>query len=688
MKDHTRRFPIVDPAQVQRAPAEWLRANLRIAPARVPIGHTLRSGIAVGAPFIIGSLTGHVLVGMWIGLATLLLAAGEREGTYRLNLTIIAVSTPVAAAGYLLGFAQNLSLFILIPIAAVVAFLAGAGAGLGPAFSVAGMQFLLVASIALGVPHINWWIPLGLYFVGAALYAALLTIEMLIDPRRPQRVVLIGLLDALAALASARSADLTEGGDRTSAARTNATSAYQNAVNRLTEISARPSWSTRVWLLDSDALTAADRVQALLLACTNPADADSAQGRLAALSARVAATSRPHHSHDSARPTDSGDATAHTSPDTSTSGNDPLLGALALLEESARPGGPAGSMAGGPTRSTRPAAPARSRSAFALPAISHEAVLAGCRLALCYAIAVGAREYFPFDHWFWVPLTVCLVMKPDFGSVFSRAVLRVIGTVAGAAVATAILLLVPKGWAIGLAIGLLSACVPYAMMRSYAFQAVAIAPAVLLLVDVIQPGDGSANYSIQRIGATVVGGLVVIVFGYLIWPRSRRTWIAGTFAESMTNIAEHLRLASSPVPEDAAAAQARHDELISARRVAYRGLTDLHYRLRRALAEPGVAGRTAAAWIPVVSAADRLADSVTAYAGGRLTGSIPAAAESGGLVAGAIAAAGASGADAQGTGVPESMASDPYLGEIVADLARVEAMLIPSDPHASPVRPG
>ena len=43
---------------------------------------------------MLGALLGHTLTGMWVGLATLLLAAGEREGTYRLNFLIIAVSTP------------------------------------------------------------------------------------------------------------------------------------------------------------------------------------------------------------------------------------------------------------------------------------------------------------------------------------------------------------------------------------------------------------------------------------------------------------------------------------------------------------------------------------------------------------------------------------------------------------------
>lgn len=47
---------------------------------------------------------------------------------------------------------------------------------------------------------------------------------------------------------------------------------------------------------------------------------------------------------------------------------------------------------------------------------------------------------------YWVALTITFVMKPDYGSVFSRALLRALGTVAGLVVAAAVLTVVPRGW--------------------------------------------------------------------------------------------------------------------------------------------------------------------------------------------------------------------------------------------------
>ncbi|WP_375004032.1 FUSC family membrane protein [Gordonia sp. PS3] len=198
------------------------------------MGHAIRSGAAVGVPFIVGALTDHIVTGMWIGLACLLLAAGEREGTYRLNFTVLAVSTPIAAAGYILGYSQDMPLVALAILMAMLALLMGLLAGLGPAFSVGGMQFLLTSSIAIGVDGIhNWWVPLGLYFAGAALYAVLLGLEALIVPDRPQRKGLQPLLEALAELARARHGDLLVGGAQTTDARIRTDAAYYAARDRL-----------------------------------------------------------------------------------------------------------------------------------------------------------------------------------------------------------------------------------------------------------------------------------------------------------------------------------------------------------------------------------------------------------------------------------------------------------------------
>jgi len=50
--------------------------------------------------------------------------------------------------------------------------------------------------------------------------------------------------------------------------------------------------------------------------------------------------------------------------------------------------------------------------------------LAALRLTLCVAIAEVVALMVPLERSYWITLTVGSCSKPDFGSVFGRAVLR------------------------------------------------------------------------------------------------------------------------------------------------------------------------------------------------------------------------------------------------------------------------
>ena len=55
-------------------------------------------------------------------------------------------------------------------------------------------------------------------------------------------------------------------------------------------------------------------------------------------------------------------------------------------------------------------------------------------------------EVLPLQRSYWVPLTVAIVFKPDYGSVFARALQRGIGTVVGAVAGAVLLALVHGTW--------------------------------------------------------------------------------------------------------------------------------------------------------------------------------------------------------------------------------------------------
>ena len=142
-------------------------------------------------------------------------------------------------------------------------------------------------------------------------------------------------------------------------------------------------------------------------------------------------------------------------------------------------------------------------------------IAAAVAFSLCLGVAYCTHWVNDTAHWFWVPLTVGLVMKPDFGSIRDRALQRIIGTLAGVLIGAVALATVPKGLPLIAVMSVLAAFLPWAMQRSYVLQAVFLTPLVLILVDVIVPGTSDINYGMQRLIDTAVGGVIVIAVGYL-----------------------------------------------------------------------------------------------------------------------------------------------------------------------------
>src|SRR6202042_2391084 len=67
------------------------------------------------------------------------------------------------------------------------------------------------------------------------------------------------------------------------------------------------------------------------------------------------------------------------------------------------------------------------------------------RLMLSVGGAAVLSQGLPVQRSYWVVLTVAIVLRPDFGSVFARALQRGIGTIVGAVLGAIILIVIPAG---------------------------------------------------------------------------------------------------------------------------------------------------------------------------------------------------------------------------------------------------
>lgn len=536
---------------------DWMRATVRIRRVALPVGRTIRAGLCVGLPVVVGVAVDHEVVGITIGLAAVLRTIGEHPGPHRANVRSLLVATPIAGCGYLFGLVQGWPLVALVALTAVVAFVAGTLAIHGPAFALGGMQFLLVSSLALGLPDTGTAEEIGWYLAGAAIYLGAMAVDFfLIEPRRPERVALADLDAAVLAVQ-----------DHPGPVQRSAANAALAAARRIPS----PGWSASAsgiarWGAYADVVAAADDLVAWEGANQGP---DVERRR----------------AYDEAR-------TAWTEGRPSTRTPEPVV--------------------------VEPKAPWAERLVPDDAALRHAS-----RLALCFALAVSARGWVGLDHWYWVPATVGLVMQPDFGSVFGRATLRVVGTVAGSALAAVLLWVVPEGVALAVVIGLAAATIPWAKETSYVLQSVSLATVILMLVTQIAPAEGSLGLPAQRALATAVGGAIVLVFGYLIWPRARRVAIAPTVGAATAAIASLMRTASEPVPTEPSARADRKASAVGARQRALDLLAATAVPLGRAAAEPPPASTDAAAWSDAVHSIEHLATTVSDHAIARLADAAP-----------------------------------------------------------------
>ncbi|MGI8577636.1 MAG: FUSC family protein [Nocardioidaceae bacterium] len=111
--------------------------------------------------------------------------------------------------------------------------------------------------------------------------------------------------------------------------------------------------------------------------------------------------------------------------------------------------------------------------------------LAVLRLMLCLGVAETMSWLLPLDRPHWVARTVAVALKPDFGSVFARAVQRGLGTVIGVLIGTGLLVVLPFGPAILVAIALFAAMMPIAIRRNYGMFTTFLTPVIVLLLDLI-----------------------------------------------------------------------------------------------------------------------------------------------------------------------------------------------------------
>ncbi|WP_053850068.1 FUSC family protein [Streptomyces sp. NRRL B-24085] len=571
-------------SRIGLTPPDWLVRNLRSQPSPVNRPAVARAAIAMTLPLAVGLAVDRPLYGALASMGALSGVIGDTADAYRMRILNIAVPQLFGAVGVTLGALVYGHGWTAVLAVTGVALVSGMISTIGAVASVSGLLLLLNSVVGAGLPMPGDWWTAPLLMTGGGLLVLLLA--LLAWPLRsgvPERTAVADTYRAVAGLMAA--CGRTEYDEARHAVTQSLNQSYDLVLARRARHHGRSPELTRL-LAQLNAITPVVEAAPAAHLSGRPLAPEIPEAvRRLAQAVETGYTGPtglrlPVPVSETARAVDHAlrhAAEVVAAPDVDPSGIDDRLGRPAALGVRA----------------------ARAARNVALSGVSWRY---GLRLALCIGLAQALVSIVPVPRSYWVALTITFVLKPDFGSVFSRALLRALGTVAGLVVAAAVLSQVPRGWWDVPAMLLLAPLIPALTPRGYGYQTAAITPVILLLSDILNH-QGTALL-MPRLLDSLMGCAIALVAGYLLWPESWHTRVGDRLADAVGDTAAYVESAFLAGTEPSARARMR--------RRLYRDLSAIRTEFQRALTEPPPTGRRAAAWWPLVVAVERIVDATTA----------------------------------------------------------------------------
>ena len=634
----------------------WLMSLAHMEPSPVNPWVMLRAALAIGLPSAVGMALDQSAAAALVALGALPAITGDNGGPYRNRALSIGATVFGGALGYLLG---NLMAGHGLWTSAAMMLMVLAASLIGTFNNIAAVATLQFATYVIVGSSLTsplpTWLPPVLVGVGGLFGLALTLSGWVVNPIAPERAAVAQAYRKLAAMFAAT------GTSRVMTARRDMEAAMAAAYDAVLAARGRAAGpSPRL-----------ARLAAQLQACTpltNAALALARAGRvLPAECARVMNHLADRVEND-AEP-DARDDIAALRRVGMPQLADALEQARPLLD-GARPS-EADAFAG--LQPAPPRTPWRVLARTYRPGPTTVRYLV--RLALCLVAAEAVALAAALPRSYWVPLIVVVIFKPNFGSVFARALQSCAGSVVGVAISATVLALDRGGLASLFTVAALAALLPWSIRRNYGLFSAILLPILMLLIGALQPG--SWPIALARLVDVGVAAAIVLLVGYLPWIRIERNNLDHAVSAAMSTLAAYLNTIFQADPAN------RHD--LRAR--AYARLSDLRIALQRGLSEPRLVSRRALAWWPVEVALERVANAISDTAWSLAPGQEPPAAAQ--VAALAAALDGIAAAVEQGRPMPADpiAAPTPALRDVAAEIETLRATLAGPDFTSAPGRP-
>jgi len=164
------------------------------------------------------------------------------------------------------------------------------------------------------------------------------------------------------------------------------------------------------------------------------------------------------------------------------------------------------------------------------------------RVAIVTAVAVLVTRLLHLPRGYWVTLTVIIILQPYAGATLLKGLQRVLGTVAGALLAVALVAVVrdPRGL---LVVIFVFAAICVAFLRvNYLIYSIFLTPTFVLLAEM---SAGDWHLAEIRVLNTLIGGALGLAGSWLLWPMPERDRFPELAAKALLAAAAHARIVAA-----------------------------------------------------------------------------------------------------------------------------------------------
>jgi uncharacterized membrane protein YccC len=222
------------------------------------------------------------------------------------------------------------------------------------------------------------------------------------------------------------------------------------------------------------------------------------------------------------------------------------------------------------------------------------------RLAVCVVIGTLVGHFLDWHRSYWLPMTIAIILKPDFTSTFSRGVLRLGGTLAGLVLATGLFHFLAPSRPMEVAlIALFAFLIRCFGPANYGILVTGLTALVVLMF--AMTGNAPATVMVERGLNTTVGGWIALA-AYWLWPTWESTLVSETLARMLENYRTYFRAVRDAYLEPDKSFASRLDRERMAARL---GRSNLEAAVTRLRSEPGAPAKRVTALDAVLANSHR-----------------------------------------------------------------------------------